>query len=61
MVPKTILFYLPVYVVQVYGLAWDTFLLPLGWDTYGGKFKYLTFINMVGRPTGRCVPYDNMF
>jgi hypothetical protein len=48
MVSKSMLFFLPVYIVQVYGLAWDTFLLPIGWDTYGGKFKYLTFINMVG-------------
>lgn len=48
MVSKSLVFFLPVYVTQVYGLTWDIFLLPMGWETYGGKFKYLTFINMVG-------------
>lgn len=48
MVSKSLVFFLPVYATQVYGLTWDIFLLPMGWETYGGKFKYLTFINMVG-------------
>ncbi|XP_064597306.1 androgen-induced gene 1 protein-like isoform X2 [Liolophura sinensis] len=40
---KSLALHLPAFAVLFYGLSWDVINVSIGWEGYGGKFKYLTF------------------
>lgn len=40
-----LLYHLPVYILYVFSLTYDIVNVDIGWEDYGGKFKFLTFLN----------------
>lgn len=44
---KSLAVHLPAFAVLFYGLSWDVINVSIGWEGYGGKFKYLTFWDQV--------------
>lgn len=40
-------YHFPVYVLYIFSLTYDIVNIEVGWQGYGGKFKFLTFWNLV--------------
>ena len=45
--PVRFFFHGIIFIVYAYALGYDLIYLDIGWEGYGGKFKFLTFLDMV--------------
>lgn len=51
----TFLFHGIIFVIYAYALVYDVYYIEIGWKGYGGKFKFLTFLNIVS-----CIGYHGV-